>query len=186
MQQHPAKQTLRYGWAFLFVLGLLLSVQNDAEAQRGRNRGPFNYTHFSKKNFYFGITLGYNQSFYHITRDESFILNDSVQVLQSMRGPGFNLGIITNIKFGEDFDLRFMLPTLSFADRRMSYMMTTGENPIKKVESVFLEFPIHFRYKSKVYKDVRIFVVAGAKYSIDLASNSKARQAQGFTKNTSK
>ena len=103
-------------------------------------------------------------------------------MIESVRGPGFNLGIVTNIKLGKNFDFRFLLPTLSFADRRLTYQMRTGETLERQVESVFLEFPIHFRYKSKPYKDTRIFVVAGAKYSMDLASNSRTRQADNLVR----
>ncbi|MCP4437785.1 MAG: PorT family protein [Aureispira sp.] len=145
-------------------------------------RGTFNYFKFSKKNYYFGITLGFNSSKYFVGQDKSFIKNDSIRVIESINGPGFNLGIVTNIKFGENFDLRFLLPTLSFADRRLEYKLTSGETELKKLESVFLEFPIHVRYKSKPYKDIRVFVVGGVKYSMDLASNSKARKSENLLK----
>lgn len=153
-------------------------VAQNAQAQKG----TFNYFKFSKKSYYFGITLGFNSSKYHVGHDQSFIKNDSIRVIESLNGPGFNLGIVTNIKMGENFDLRFLLPTLSFADRRLEYKLTTGETELKKLESVFLEFPIHIRYKSKPYKDIRVFVVGGVKYSMDLASNSKARKAENLLK----
>lgn len=169
-------------FAVLTVGALLLFVQISL-AQKRRLQGPMNYEHFSKKNFYFGITLGYNQSYHYIRYNKSFILNDSVQQLQSIEGPGFNLGIVGNLKFGKNLDLRFLLPTLSFAERRLNYQMLNNPNILqKKLESVLLEFPVHFRYKSMPYKDFRFFVVAGAKYSIDLASNSKTRQADDLIK----
>jgi len=102
--------------------------------------------------------------------------------INSLYGPGFNLGIVANIKLGKNFDFRFLLPTLSFADRRVAYQKTNSTVVEKKIESVFLEFPIHFRYKSKPYKDFRVFVVAGLKYSIDLASNSRSRKADDLLK----
>jgi len=102
--------------------------------------------------------------------------------IESTRGPGFNLGIVTNIEFSKNFDVRFMLPTLSFAERRLQYKMTDRQLIEKKIESVFLEFPIHLRYKSAPYKDTRLFVIAGAKYSVDLASNSRARRAEDLIK----
>lgn len=141
-------------------------------------RGPTNYESFSKKNFYFGISLGYNTSNYHVVYDKSFILNDTVWRLESSRGPGFNLGIVTNIKFGKNLDLRFNLPTLSFAERRLDYTLQSKEIVSRKIESVFIDFPIQFRYKSKPYHDMRAFVTFGAKYSLDLASNSRSRQAE--------
>lgn len=146
-------------------------------------KGSFNYDNkFSKKKYYFGITLGFNMSNYRIEKHENLIRNDSVMTVNSIYGPGFNLGIVANINLGKNFDFRFLLPTLSFADRRFVYQMTNSKVEEKKVEAVLLEFPIHFRYKSKPYKDFRVFVVAGVKYSVDLASNSRSRKADDLVK----
>lgn len=144
-------------------------------------KGTFNYYKF-KRGYYFGITLGYNSSRYSILQNRSFILNDSIMVTEAASGPGFNLGIVTNIEFGKNFDVRFLLPTISFAERRIQYTMTDRTQLEKKIESVFLEFPIHFRYKSALYKDTRLFIIAGAKYSVDLASNSRSRKAENLIK----
>lgn len=146
-------------------------------------KGSFNYDNkFSKKSYYFGITLGFNASGYRVEKHPALINNDSVMTVNSIYGPGFNLGIVANIKLGKYFDFRFLLPTLSFADRKLQYKMTNNTVIEKKIESVFLEFPVHFRFKSKPYKDFRVFVVAGFKYSIDLASNSRSRKAEDLLK----
>lgn len=160
---------------YIIAAALITFIAAQGFAQKGR--GPSNYSHFAKKWYYFGITLGYNQSFYRVTHDQTFALHDSLNVIQSVSGPGFNLGIVTNLNFNKNFDVRFLLPTLSFADRRLLYEMRTGEVQKKKIESVFLEFPFQIRYKSKIYHDMRVFVTAGCKYSYDLASNSRTRQA---------
>jgi hypothetical protein len=102
--------------------------------------------------------------------------------MDSYSKPSFNLGIVTNIEFGKNFDVRFLLPTVSFAERQITYKMTDRQIITKKLESVLLEFPIHLRYKSAPYHDVRMFVIAGAKYSIDLSSNSRARKAEDLIK----
>lgn len=159
----------------LVFVALLSGLSSGLLAQRSSSN--FNYNSFNKKDYYFGITLGYNSSNYRIIHDQSFILNDTVKVLESANGPGFNLGIVTNIKLGENFDFRFNLPTLSFAERRLQYTLVSKEIQSRKVESVFIDFPVQIRYKSKPYHDVRAFVIFGAKYSLDLASNSRARQA---------
>ncbi|BDS11965.1 type IX secretion/gliding motility protein PorT/SprT [Aureispira anguillae] len=146
-------------------------------------KGSFNYDNkFSKKSYYFGITLGFNASGYRIEKHPMLVNSDSVMTVNSVYGPGFNLGIVANIKLGKHFDFRFLLPTLSFADRKIQYLMTNNTLVEKKMESVFLEFPVHFRYKSKPYKDFRVFVVGGLKYSVDLASNSRSRKAEDLLK----
>lgn len=168
-----------YGYQVVLIALLLGLTAPMVTAQKG----SFNYDNkFSKKAYYFGITLGVNSTRYRIDRDLALINNDSVRTVNSLAGPGFNLGIVANVKLGKHFDFRFLLPTLSFADRKLQYLMTNNSIVEKRIESVFLEFPVHFRYKSKPYKDFRVFVVAGAKYSIDLASNSRARQTEDLVR----
>ncbi|WMX12982.1 MULTISPECIES: porin family protein [unclassified Aureispira] len=168
-----------YRYKIAVVVLLFFSAPLASNAQKG----SFNYDNkFSKKSYYFGITLGFNASKYRVEKDLQLINNDSVKTINSLYGPGFNLGIVANIKLGKRFDFRFLLPTLSFADRKLQYVMTDNSIVEKRIESVFLEFPVHFRYKSKPYKDFRVFVVGGIKYSIDLASNSRSRKAEDLLK----
>ncbi|HRI62381.1 MAG TPA: hypothetical protein PK228_21720, partial [Saprospiraceae bacterium] len=102
----------------LLLLLLLLQLPTaNAQFNQGSN---INYQDFQGKNYYFGITLGYNQSDFRIYQSKDFILNDSFARAESVTGPGFNLGIVSNLKIGDYFDLRF-LPTLSFTERTIRY-----------------------------------------------------------------
>jgi hypothetical protein len=80
---------------------------------------------------------------------------------------------------GDHFDFRF-LPTLSFAERTISYTRFGRRSNFseRRVESVLVEMPFHLRYKSAPYKDMRLFVIAGVKYAFDVASDSQTRQAE--------
>lgn len=164
----------------LFFLFLLCPQLGQAQYVGGGNR---NFYGFSSKPYYFGITLAINSSRYTPYRSENFIFSDSIRIVESLNGPGFNLGIITNLKMGQYFDFRF-LPTLSFSERKLQY--TAGTRQIRErqrtVESVFVELPFHFRYKSAPYKDRRMFLIAGVKYNFDVASESRARQADQLVK----
>ena len=145
-------------------------------------RGNYNFLDFNQKPYYFGITLGYNSSDFKIFQSRDFVLNDSINVVRSVTGPGFNLGIVTNLKIGDHFDIRF-LPTLSFAERNLNYDPTQRDNSLaRRVESVFVEMPFHARYKSVPYRDMRLFVIAGVKYAFDVASDSRARNADTLVK----
>lgn len=166
--------------AFLLAVCLCgLSLEGSAQTARGN----YNFLDFNQKPYYFGITLGYNSSNFKIFRSKEFILNDSIAQIQSVTGPGFNLGIVTNLKIGEHFDIRF-LPTLSFAERNLNYSpVNNGSFPLtRKVESVFVEMPFHARYKSVPFHDMRLFVIAGVKYAFDVASDSRARNAETLVK----
>ncbi len=166
----------------IVLIGLFfVTIQSSAVGQTAR--GNYNFLDFQQKPYYFGITLGINSSRFKIFRSENFLLNDSIRVAESIGGPGFNLGIVSNLKIGDHFDFRF-LPTLSFAERNISYESTVEDKviPQRKIESVFVELPFHVRYKSAPYNDMRLFVIAGIKYSFDVASESRARQADELVK----
>jgi hypothetical protein len=159
---------------------LLLPTGTNAQFDQGKN---LNYRDFQGKNYYFGITLGYNQSDFRIYHSNKFILNDSFARAESVTGPGFNLGIVSNLKIGDYFDLRF-LPTLSFTERTIRYSLPDNGDRVfqRPLESVLVEMPFHVRYKSAPYHDFRLFVIAGVKYSFDVASDSRTRQAAGIVK----
>lgn len=162
------------------VLTLLLScfLCTCARAQfvGGKNR---NFFDFQGKQYYFGITLGFNSSRYTPFRSEEFLLTDSIVGVESLNGPGFNLNLIGNLKLGKYFDFRFT-PGFSFAERRLNYTAGTEQRnqTQEKIESVFVELPFYFRYKSAPYRDKRLFLIAGMKYSFDVASESRTRQAE--------
>jgi Outer membrane protein beta-barrel domain len=165
----------------LILSALALLAFNGLQAQY--RQGNFNFLDFQAKQYYFGITLGYNQGDYRIFNSKNFIRNDSFARIQSVSGPGFNLGIVSNLRLGEYFDLRF-LPTLSFAERNIRYSRPaeTQRAVTRKIESVLVEMPFQVRYKSAPYHDMRLFVIGGVKYSYDVASDSRSRQAVGLVK----
>ncbi len=141
-----------------------------------------NFLDFQQKPYYFGITFAYNSGDYKIYQSENFIASDSFQVVQSVHGRGLNVGIVTNLKIGDYFDFRF-LPTISFAGRTINYQATANKVPYSRnIQSVFVEMPFHMRYKSQPYKDVRLFLLAGVKYSFDVASESRSHQADDLVK----
>jgi hypothetical protein len=136
-----------------------------------------NFKDFNKKSYYFGINIGFNNSGYKLYQSGFFINNDSIQVTEAASQLGVNMHMITNLKIGEYFDFRF-LPGFSFAQRGFEFTAAGDGNRIdeRKIESVFFELPFHLRFKSEPYKDKRLFLVAGLKYSYDVQSNSKSRK----------
>lgn len=148
-------------------------------AQRDDN---YNFKGFKKK-YYFGIALGGNSADFKVSRSKRFVQTDTFASVESVRGPGFNIGVISNLNIGKYFDARFV-PTLSFQTRNINYRPnpTSVVFEQRKVESVFVEFPFQFRYKSEPYKDMRMFVIAGIKYGFDVAGESKRRAFESLLK----
>lgn len=166
----------------LLVIGFLLSV-HFAFSQKFGGNGNYNFLDFQQKPYYFGITLGINSSSFTPFRSSEFIQNDSILAIEGARGPGFNLGIVTNLKIGNYFDFRF-LPTLSFAERRIEFSRDRRLGPVsqRRIESVLVEMPFQFRYKSAPFNDIRLFLIGGIKYSFDVASDSRTKQAENLLK----
>ena len=157
------------------LLALVMLVLNGLWAQeRGGNH---NFREFQTKPYYFGLTLGFNTSNFNILHSERFIQNDSFSVAEARPGPGLNVSIVTNLKIGDYFDFRF-LPGFSFAERSVSFKEAGngGRESLRTIESVFVQAPFQVRYKSAPYRDMRVFVVGGVKYTYDVASNSRVRR----------
>ncbi|MCO6476170.1 MAG: outer membrane beta-barrel protein [Phaeodactylibacter sp.] len=170
-----------YGGKVALLFAALFLCLSAAAQPSGR--GNYNFFDFQQKPYYFGITLGYNTSSFKPFRSSGFLESDSIRSIESVSGPGFNLGIVTNLKMGDNFDFRF-LPTLSFAERNIQYNKVgrLAQFSQRKVESVLVEMPFHIRYKSAPYNDFRLFVIAGVKYAFDVASDSRTRQAESLVR----
>src|SRR5210317_1906848 len=96
----------------------LFIITNSLVAQRpGRN---YNFLEYKNKNYYFGITLGFNSSKHFTLQSDEFIRNDSIRVIQGAQGLGFDVNGIVNFKIGDNFDFR-ALPGFSFITRTLEF-----------------------------------------------------------------
>jgi hypothetical protein len=137
----------------------------------------YNYKGFQKKAYYFGLNVGINNSGYILNQSRFFIGNDEIRIVEPASGVGLELHMIANLKLGDHFDFRF-LPGFSFASRQLEFtQVNTGLTDINTAEPVYFELPFQIRYKSKPYKDKRVFVIGGLKYGYDVAGNSESKQS---------
>ncbi|MEI6173037.1 MAG: porin family protein [Bacteroidota bacterium] len=177
---------------------------------KSQRMAVLNMPTFDQDRFRFGFVLGINQSFATIrpiadlnTRmftaeyiPDILPLPDSARVLSinSSPIPGFVISILANMRMGDHLDLRF-IPSLSFGDRTLIYNIETYstldgakkpkvDNLVinKKVPSTYINFPIEVRYKALRYNNFRPYVMAGAQYSLDLASQAKKREKNSSEK----
>ncbi len=164
----------------LQIVGLLsYLLMNKALAQYSVYEHDARY---SNQYFHFGIALGVNNSNFKITPDSAFIAQNKILNIQTGQGLGFSLGILSDLHLSNKFEFRF-IPTLSLGEKNLYYSVKNEDTLTnKKIESVYLEFPFELKYKSKAYKDIRPYVVAGMKYSIDMQSNAGARKAENLVK----
>ena len=133
------------------------------------------------KTFHFGFLIGYNQFDFTIASKPNLAEYDSLMVVNTSPLSGFNLGIVTNLRLGKYFDLRF-IPGLAFGDRIVNYsiLYQSGNQLVtkKNAESVYLDLPLMIKFKSsRMMNNIRTYVIAGAQYSLDLISAAKKQSS---------
>lgn len=163
----------------IFIITLLLSIfsfsTKPVDAQRTQFGVP-NLLKYDNQLFHFGFLIGYNQFDFTIRSKSDLSEYDSLMVVNTTAMSGFNLGIVTNLRLGKYFDLRF-IPGLSFGDRIVNYTILYPDQSRlvtkKNIESVYMDLPLLIKFKTSRMHNVRAFVIAGAQYSLDLISAAK-------------
>ncbi len=159
-----------------------------------------NLNNFDQSPYHFGFQLGINKMFFTVETKQNFqevtyvnnsnidqipdLTCDTAHLFGVLANPtyGFLIGIVSNLRLGEYFDLRFT-PSLTFGERGLTYSIQNSEGSseptldevTKNIQSTFVDFPIWVRFKGERIHNVRPYVLAGAKYSLDLASNAKKK-----------
>ena len=162
----------------LFFISVILWQQGFA--QRYSSDGtPKNLQRYDVNPYHFGFTLGFNQMDFVVKKVSNYRSIDSLHVLESSPGSGFNIGIVSNLRLGMFWDLRF-IPSLYFGQRQLNYTYVKKNKTmtdVKTIESNLLDFPLLFKYKSARMTNTRVYVIGGLAYTLDLASLSKKKSA---------
>jgi hypothetical protein len=134
---------------------------------------PKNESWYDEKPLHFGFTVGFNTMDFNITPSQSFFRSDSLFPDVSQLNPGINIQIVTNLRAGTYFDLRF-LPGVSFGQRVINYYKDKEPYPVpQRLESSFLEFPLLLKYKGERLNNVRPYVIGGFNFRYDLAGKKE-------------
>lgn len=163
------------------LIGLLVMLMATAPALAQYQSGVKmeNLPNFDLRKYHFGFLLSYNTSDFYIRNAPSSPFSDSLKVLDHLRQPGFNLGIVASVNLNKNFSLRF-LPGLSFQERILQYefMKPDGTSAFyrKPVESTYLEFPLLMKLRSDRINNFAVYMLAGGKASIDMASQKDVDQ----------
>lgn len=178
------------------IIFILLCFSGKAISQ---SRKVPNKPEYDLAPYHFGFLLGINKMLFTIKtypgyQDKVYYNNDlensipdqncdSAFLFNMEDSPtfGFVIGIVGNLRLGNYFDLRFT-PSLTFGERDLDYTLKLYNNSqpqllnvTKGIQSTFVEFPLWIKYKGKRIQNMRPYILAGGKYSVDLASNAKKK-----------
>ena len=136
------------------------------------------------KPYYFGITFGLNYSVYQISYTQSFATTDTFKRIQPHWQPGFNIGLIGNLKLTNFIDLRFV-PSLAFAEKNIQYEYGYPRDSVvnqNSIESIYMHLPLQLKFKSDRIKNFRFYGLLGGKFDYDLAANARSHKPNEFLK----
>lgn len=149
-----------------------------------------------EQDFNWGFSFQYISSEYKIVKKPDWrtpfsdyeqngrIITDQLMSISSPSSVGFGIGFVLNYRLNNNLDLR-STPTLVFSDRLVDYKYetpaiynTSFSEKQQKVQATLVDFPLGIKVKSDRRKDFRAYLLLGAKYSIDLASGKKSKDAE--------
>lgn len=133
---------------------------------------PPNMPHYDKKVAHFGISFGYNQFYSNIIGKENPPYQDTIMGFDSDRNSGFQLMFVSDLRLLSWLNLRFT-PGVTFGDRRLNFY--EYKNDVFNVrstslEAIYVEIPLEFKVRSKRWRNMRPYLIAGGKYTYDLGS----------------
>ena len=100
--------------------------------------------------------------------------------------PGFQVSIVSDLRLGDYFSLRF-LPGITFGARSIYFYnvdeagnVIEPEESKQSIESNFLDFPLLLKFKSRRVNNYRPYVVGGFNTRYDMAARKAYDEASGI------
>lgn len=156
---------------FIYILIIVILFSYDLKAQE-------NLPSYDRQKLRFGFLIGFNNSNLKLFEKPQFYKTDTLLTASPLGGPGFNIGIVTNVLLWRYVDLRFT-PNLSFVDRQIKYTFADAtKNSTRSIESTYVEFPLGFKVRSVRHRNVGFYVIGGMKFSYDVISQKKISKGE--------
>ena len=118
-----------------------------------------------------GYFLGFNNY------DFNFDYNEDRRDIYVKRTPGFNVGLIGNLRINNYIDLR-LEPGLYITTRELHYSETyfaggtsKSSDLLREVKSTYIHVPLLVKFSTKRINNFKPFIVGGVSTSINLSSN---------------
>ncbi len=131
-----------------------------------------NLINADNKQYHFGFILGFNSMDFNIAQSGVRATDDGKIWYADVTsiGTGFTVGIISDLRLGEHFDLRFN-PVLMFNDRSVHYVdeygIANGDDVI--IKSSIIDLPLLVKMRAQRMQNFKPYLVAGPAVTIDLA-----------------
>jgi hypothetical protein len=154
--------------AFTIPLLFLLAMQVTGQVKRVQNDPGYDY-----KWIHFGFMVGLNTMDFGFQRPAQGA--DTILFADVSRpNPGFQVSIVSDLRLGDRFSLRF-LPGITFGSRPFYFYTHSGDTAStliskQNVESNYLDFPLLLKYKSNRVNNYRPYLIGGLNLRYDMAA----------------
>lgn len=159
----------------LFFLFLFLCNYSFAQDEKMNNPEHEN------KLYYFGITFGLNTAQYKVNQSKYFTDYDSVMNITPLWKPGFQIGILGNLRLGSFVDLR-ATPLFVLREKALRFNLPPDSTFEHSFESVLFSLPVEFKFKSERQTNFRFYVLAGGKIDYDFNANARSKRPDEIIK----
>lgn len=121
---------------------------------------------WDNQKMYWGFYLGVNKKGYKITykMDDVFIRSES--------SPGFNVGLIGDLKLHNNVSLRIE-PGLSSNTKKLYFTNIEGgeKDSLRTLSSTYLRIPLLLKFSTNKFRNIRPYVIGGVSYDYNFSSN---------------
>ena len=137
--------------------------------------------------YYFGLTLGYNYSYLHISRSDKFLSSDTILSAEPGSSGGIAMGLMATARLSDHFQVRVNPQLIIGGSKYIAYTLSKskpGEALFQNqtLPSTLVSFPIQLKFNSDRIGNFRTYLMGGLKFDTDLSSNSSARNVDDIIK----
>jgi len=143
----------------------LLSITSVSSQKR---RTVDNLPTLDERKFRFGFYLGVNKNDFKVNLKPSNFLNASIEVKPS---PGFNVGLIADLRLHKNINLRFEPGLMSNSKTIFFNHLLNERDSVREIGSTYLHLPLVLKFSTDRWNNVRPYVIGGISYDHNFSSN---------------
>ncbi|MGL5945717.1 MAG: hypothetical protein ACRCZV_06080, partial [Sediminibacterium sp.] len=119
--------------------------------------------------YYFGITLGYNSSYLHQVKSNTFLASDSILIAEPGSSGGIAMGLLATARLTDYFQVRVNPQLIIGGAKTIKYTLgsvRTGEatTQVQTLPSTLISFPLQLKFNSDRIGNFRTYLLGGVKY----------------------
>jgi len=140
---------------------------------------PWNNPIYDNQVYHFGFIMGVSNTKFQIEYGDLFTEQSDFEQILSKYQPGFNVGIIMDVKVGNNYNVR-ITPSFNFTDQTLYFINNNIPTtyPENNTGISNFEIPIYLKYRSNRVNNGRAYILLGGNYMIDLSASEELFQSQ--------